>query len=143
MSSLIKPAAPFEPQERDEGTQPDDGKRNGVAPRPIELRHELEIHPVNPDHYRRRYADNRYDREHLEQIVLLDADESENGIQQELDLVGKLSLVVVERGYVFADGREPGLELRNDPIVTDAQHERRDAGHSQQDIACQRQSIAS
>src|SRR6476620_11876264 len=95
-SSLIKPSAPFEPQERDEGAQTDDSKRNGVAPRPIQLRHEFEIHPVNPDYYCRRYADDRYDREHLEQIVLLDADESENGIQKELDLVGKLSLVVVE-----------------------------------------------
>src|SRR5437588_13082195 len=95
-SSLIKPAAPFEPQERDEGAQSDDGKRDGVAPRPIKLRHELEIHSVNPDYYCRRYADNRYDREHLEQIVLLDADKSENGIQKELNLVGKLSLVVVQ-----------------------------------------------
>ena len=68
-SSLIKPSAPFEPQERDEGAQTDDSKRNGVAPRPIQLRHEFEIHPVNPDYYCRRYADNRHDREHLEQIV--------------------------------------------------------------------------
>ena len=69
----------------------------GIAPAPIELGHALEIHPVHAGDERRRDADHRDDRQHLDDVVLLDVDQAERRVEQELDFVDDVRVVVAER----------------------------------------------
>jgi len=54
----------------------------------------VEVHAIHACDQRGRYADDRDDRQHLEDVVLLDADETEDRIQQELRLAGEMGLEV-------------------------------------------------
>ena len=63
-------------------------------PRPVQFGHSLEVHAPDTDEDRRRHAYHRYDRQDLEEIVLLDVDESQDGVEQQLDLVGQARFVV-------------------------------------------------
>ena len=79
------------------GAQQDHGQGEGIAPAPCQFGHKSEVHAVNSRDQRRRYADDGYDREHSEQIVLFDRYESQHGIEQKLDFVRELALVVIQR----------------------------------------------
>src|SRR4051812_48206583 len=55
--STSEPSAPLEPDHRKQGARRDDGQPERIAPRPAQLGHELEVHPVNSSYKRRGYAD--------------------------------------------------------------------------------------
>src|SRR5207253_718242 len=78
----LEPAAPLEPDERNDRAERDHDEAEGITPRPVQLRHDLEIHAVNAGNDRRRNAHNRNDSQDLEQIVLRDGDEAEHGVEQ-------------------------------------------------------------
>ena len=82
-------------------------KAERVAPRPVQLGHEFEVHAVDARDQGWRNADHRHDGQGLEQIVLLDGDEAEHRIEQELHLVRQMLLKGVERGDILADRVEP------------------------------------
>jgi hypothetical protein len=51
---------------------------------PAELRHELEVHAVAAGDQRRRQEDGGDHREDLDDLVLLDVDHTERGVEQEV-----------------------------------------------------------
>ena len=71
----------------------------------------MKIHAVDAGNQRRRYPDDGNDRQHLEGLVLVHVDEAERSIEQELHLLGKVRLVLVERGNICLHGREPIAKL--------------------------------
>ena len=62
----LPPALHLEPHRRDQRAERDHGEAVRVAMRPLELRHRLEIHPVQGRHEGRRDADHRDHGEHAE-----------------------------------------------------------------------------
>src|SRR5437764_12006459 len=71
-----EPAAPLEPDQRNDRAEHDHRDAERIAPGPAQFRHELEIHAVDAGDHGRRNADDRHDGEDLEQIVLRDVDEA-------------------------------------------------------------------
>ena len=57
----------------------------------------VEIHALDAGHQHRRDADHRSDGQDLEQVILLGGDEAQIRIQQELDLVGEVDSIFVQR----------------------------------------------
>jgi hypothetical protein len=53
MNHGLEPAPPFESHEGNEGAGQDQSKPERIAPRPVELRHELEIHTLAAGYQRR------------------------------------------------------------------------------------------
>src|ERR1041384_1281229 len=95
-----KPPAPLEPDDRQHRAEHDHGKPERIAPGPVQLRHELEVHAVDAGDHSRRNANHRNHGENPEQIVLRDVDEAEHGIEQELYLVGQMLLERIQRSHI-------------------------------------------
>jgi hypothetical protein len=63
--TLIKPASPLEPYQRYQRAQSDNREAKRVTPGPIQLGHELEVHAIDPGHYRRGYSHDGNNRQHF------------------------------------------------------------------------------
>ena len=72
-------------------------QREGIAVEPLQFGHMLEIHPVDAGDQRRRHEHHREHREDLHDIILLEADQPERGVEQEGQIVAEEIAVVVER----------------------------------------------
>src|SRR5262249_15205716 len=71
--------------------------RKGIAILPVKLGHVLEIHTVDRGNQRRRHQHHRRDREYLDDVVLLDIDDTQQRIQHKGDLAGEITGMVGER----------------------------------------------
>jgi hypothetical protein len=71
LNDQSEPSSPFEPGNRHNGAQQDYREAEGVSPLPRQFGHELEVHAIDAGDQRRRDADDRDDRKHLEEIILL------------------------------------------------------------------------
>ena len=94
--------------------------------------------PPPSGHKRRRYADDRDNGEHLEEIVLLNRDEAQYRIQEKLDLVRKLAFIGYQGSNISRYCSKSSLKLRSDPVVTGTQNERHDAAEAEKHVAHQR-----
>ena len=55
-----EPAPPFEPDQRNDRAEHDHCDAERIAPRPVQFRHELEIHAVDAGDHGRRNADHSF-----------------------------------------------------------------------------------
>src|SRR5438874_2198907 len=99
------------------GTQQNHRETEGISPLPCQFGHELEVHAIDAGDQRRRDTDDRDDREHLEEIILLDRYEAQHGVEEKLDLVRELSLVFVQRTDVLGDRAKTRFELVLEPSL--------------------------
>ena len=83
------------------GRHQHDGK--GVAPSLAEFRHVLKVHAVDAGNQRRWQQSHARHREDLDDLVLVDVDETDRGVHQEVDLVEQEGGVRVERIDVAQD----------------------------------------
>src|SRR5204863_7698803 len=73
---------------------------------PFKLRHYREIHAVDRCDQGRRHQRHGHHREQLDDVVLLEVDDAEHGVEHEGDLVGEIRGVVGERADVALHGLE-------------------------------------
>src|SRR3974390_887116 len=107
--TLIKPPAPLDPRQRPRPAGDDREPGERITQAPVELRHVLEVHAPDAGQDGRRDADHRHDRPYLEELVLLDVDEAERGVEQQLDLFRQAAFVVAQRRDVLVDRLEAFL----------------------------------
>src|SRR5579872_6034786 len=131
----LEPAPPLEPGEGREGGKDHQGDAPLVAVLPAVLDHVVEVHAVPANHQRREDADDGEHRQHLEDVVLFDADEADDGVEQELDLVRQVLLELVQRVDVEADGLEPIAGVLADPGLAGFLRKGGDAAEAQEAVA--------
>jgi hypothetical protein len=74
----------------------------------------VEVHAVDRGDEGGRQEQHRQHREDLDDVILLDVDEAEGGIEQDVDVVGEEGGAVGERGEVAAEGVGDGCGLRGE-----------------------------
>ena len=106
----LQPTLALEVDPRQHGRHHHQAERPGVAPRPLQLGHVLEVHAVDGADQRRRHQRHRQHREDLDDGVLLVVDHAERGFEQERDLGGEIADVIGERLHVAAGRLHAPLE---------------------------------
>src|SRR5207253_7195008 len=114
----------------------------GVAPAPIEFRYSLEVHAVNARDQRGRHTHDRDDRQHLDDVVLLDIDQPQGRVEQQLDLIYEVRVVIAERGDILAQRIETPLDFGRQPLGARAGDIGGDPAHPEQAVANLRDEIA-
>src|SRR5208337_1897472 len=71
-----------------------------IAERPLEFRHVFEVHAVDRRDKRRWQEDDGRDGEDLDDLVLLQVDEAERGVEQKIDLAREKRRLVGERNHI-------------------------------------------
>ena len=109
----------FESEDEQHYTREDEHEGNGerITEGPIELRHKLEVHTVHAGHEGRRQEDNVYHGEYLDDLVLLDVYETEEGILQVVQTIETELGVLEQRVYIFDNHREARLQFLGKEIA--------------------------
>src|SRR6516164_11608265 len=103
----LEPLGPSEAEVQDQAGGAHYGDYHGVAPLPLQLRHELEVHAIDAGNHRRHRDDTGPGRYLSHVVVLLHADAGQCCLDKRveqvvvaIDMVGGLGLVVGEVAYV-------------------------------------------
>src|SRR5208337_1274344 len=99
---LLEPALHLEPDEGNDGAEEDHRPAVLITPSPVVFRHVLEVHAIDSRHQGRWDADDRDDGQNLEHVILSYADQTDQGIQDELYFARQLLLVVDQGMDVLA-----------------------------------------
>ena len=83
---LLQPTASAEIPHRHHRTGHHQAKRIRIAPGLRQLRHVLKVHAVQAGNERWRQQSHAGHREDLDDLVLVDVDETDGGVHQEVDL---------------------------------------------------------
>src|SRR5258707_15088782 len=95
--AVLEPTLALEPHERNDRGDQHERQRIRVAEKPFQLRHVPEVHSVGRSDQRRRHQAYGGYGEYLDDLVLLEIDQSERRIEQKIGLVRKEGRVIAER----------------------------------------------
>src|SRR6266404_4318878 len=102
-TDLRQPATPTEiPEWRDRGGHHQHDRKR-ITEVPLQLGQYLEVHAIDAGDQGRRQEGDAGNRENLDDLVLVDVDETDGRIHQEVDLVEQERCVAVERFDVAQD----------------------------------------
>src|SRR5689334_18859311 len=111
-----QPTAKLKPEKRRDRAQGDQQQTVRIAPCPIQFGHVLEVHSVHAGDERWRNADHRHDGQYLDDVVLLDVDHPQRGVEQQLNVVRQMRIVVIKRRDVRAQRLETWLNISRKPV---------------------------
>ena len=98
----LQPAFPLEINIRQSRRDDHQDDRQGIADGPAELGHVVEVHAVDARDQGRRHQGDARHRKNLDDVVLFDVDETERGLQQEIDFAGEKRRVIGKRRRVVS-----------------------------------------
>src|SRR3954468_7511931 len=92
--AALQPPLALEPHERNDRGDQHERQRIRVAEKPFKLRHVPEVHSVGRSDQRRRHQAYGGYGEYLDDLVLLEIDQSERRVEQKIGLVRKVGRVI-------------------------------------------------